>query len=669
MQGCNQPNSPVETETGLTEGQQIVGMRYVYGAASVGSVLLILLSQSAVGALFIKQLGGTDFQAMLPASLMLLARAVQIPVSMKVAPGRGHRFMLRMWGIAAGLMLLAFALPTIVGGGDGIVELFLILLGLAVVTSSAGGAFWFPMLHDLVPVHRRGRFFGRLRATWTGIGFVVVLGSGFFLGKDPDIWRFQVVFGAAVVLYCMRTYFAARIPTGNSLSGELDYDNWRIYVRSLFRQKPLVVFLAYYGVLGFCMGFLSQPLVLYMKARGFPAKDNVIIFSFTTLGAIVANFFAGSLVDRFGTKRIFLVAHLILCLTCFAVVGIGWGPYEYAMFLLPAAMVVSGGTIAASNVACTAQLLHLIPNRGRAFYFSLATIITFAGVAISPLFVGFILDGVGEGWHMNIRMVKLDIFQVLLFCAGVMTLIAIAMLMLVRNVHPNKEEGNRTMEYVVQRRRGAPPARADWDGEYWKEIPALPVNQFHPNGSDHRPVVAAKLAHSSDALHVFFRVQDRYVRAVAEKLNDMVCRDSCVELFIQPPSREEYINFEINGGGTMLASFVEDPTRPDRHSPMKKCTPLTPDQASLVRIEASLPKIVDPEITEPTEWTVRYGIPMKLFEEFYGPLGTFDGQTWRANLYKCGDKTSHPHWASWSPVGEKLNFHKPACFGSLHFEE
>jgi hypothetical protein len=227
----------------------------------------------------------------------------------------------------------------------------------------------------------------------------------------------------------------------------------------------------------------------------------------------------------------------------------------------------------------------------------------------------------------------------------------------------------RNMDYTVTKRPAAPPAGAGWDGDYWTDVPVLQVNQFHERSSGHRPVVEAKLAHSSDAMHVFFRVQDRYVRAVAEKLNDMVCRDSCVELFILPPGCDAYINFEINCGGTMLASFVEDPTRPDRHSPMKKFTPLTEQQGAQVKIEASMPKIVEPEIIEPTEWTVRYTIPVSLFEEFYGPLGELDGQTWRANLYKCGDQTSHPHWASWAPVGEKLNFHKPECFAPLHFEK
>lgn len=225
------------------------------------------------------------------------------------------------------------------------------------------------------------------------------------------------------------------------------------------------------------------------------------------------------------------------------------------------------------------------------------------------------------------------------------------------------------MESIVTKRPSAPPADAPWDGNYWADIPVLKVDQFHAKSSDHRPVVEAKLAHSSDALHVFFRVQDRYVRAVAEKLNDSVCRDSCVELFIQPPGREEYINVEINCGGTMLASFVEDPTRPDMHSRMKKYTPFTDRQGAQVKIEASLPKIVEPEIAEPTEWTIRYTVPLSLFEEFFGPLGRYDGQTWRANLYKCADLTSHPHWASFAPIGEKLNFHKPECFVSLHFEE
>jgi hypothetical protein len=48
------------------------------------------------------------------------------------------------------------------------------------------------------------------------------------------------------------------------------------------------------------------------------------------------------------------------------------------------------------------------------------------------------------------------------------------------------------------------------------------------------------------------------------------------------------------------------------------------------------------------------------------PFTIEKGNLWRANFYKCGDDTSHPHWAAWSPVDE-LNFHLPRCFGRLGF--
>ncbi|MDA0991466.1 MAG: carbohydrate-binding family 9-like protein, partial [Verrucomicrobia bacterium] len=44
------------------------------------------------------------------------------------------------------------------------------------------------------------------------------------------------------------------------------------------------------------------------------------------------------------------------------------------------------------------------------------------------------------------------------------------------------------------------------------------------------------------------------------------------------------------------------------------------------------------------------------------------GVSWRSNLYKCGDATSHPHWLTWSPIDRpKPDFHVPDQFGTLTF--
>ena len=44
------------------------------------------------------------------------------------------------------------------------------------------------------------------------------------------------------------------------------------------------------------------------------------------------------------------------------------------------------------------------------------------------------------------------------------------------------------------------------------------------------------------------------------------------------------------------------------------------------------------------------------------------GVSWRANLYQCGDETSHPRWLTWSRVDlPSPDFHRPEFFGTLVF--
>jgi len=44
------------------------------------------------------------------------------------------------------------------------------------------------------------------------------------------------------------------------------------------------------------------------------------------------------------------------------------------------------------------------------------------------------------------------------------------------------------------------------------------------------------------------------------------------------------------------------------------------------------------------------------------------GVIWRANLYKCADLCSHPHWLTWSFVDRSQpDFHRKEFFGTLRF--
>ncbi len=222
--------------------------------------------------------------------------------------------------------------------------------------------------------------------------------------------------------------------------------------------------------------------------------------------------------------------------------------------------------------------------------------------------------------------------------------------------------------YTLQRACVRPALEGAWDEPAWSTVPVLTLDHWHARSSDHHPRVEAKVAYQDDGLFVFFRVQDRYVLSVNTAYQSAVCRDSCVEFFVEPQPGKGYFNFEVNCGGTLLLQHVEDPTRTP--TGFRKHRPVAWEHGSQVRIHHSMPATVTPEIQSSVSWTIEYFVPFALFEAYLGaPLGPVAGQTWRANFYKCADGCSHPHWGSWAPVSGPLNFHVPACFAPIRFAE
>jgi Carbohydrate-binding family 9 len=204
-----------------------------------------------------------------------------------------------------------------------------------------------------------------------------------------------------------------------------------------------------------------------------------------------------------------------------------------------------------------------------------------------------------------------------------------------------------------------------WDHPAWQHADTFSISNFLQESSDHRPLVQVKLMYDDRSIHVFFKVNDRYVRSTSSGYLNRVCNDSCVEWFVQLRPDKGYHTFEINCGGSLYSKYVEDPERQSDKT-LRKSTFLPHELFRQVSIFHSMPAIVEPEIIGPTEWLIELNVPLCIFEYFVGPIGRLSGQEWRANFNKCGDQTSHPHWATWSPITEK-NFHRPQEFGKLVF--
>lgn len=218
-------------------------------------------------------------------------------------------------------------------------------------------------------------------------------------------------------------------------------------------------------------------------------------------------------------------------------------------------------------------------------------------------------------------------------------------------------------EYLVRRVAAMAARDAGWDDAPWDAVEPLSLDHNMGEVPEHRPRVQARIGWDDACLCAIFRVEDRYVVARAEKHQDDVCVDSCVELFLTPGPdvAEGYFNIECNCGGTVLFHHQRSRGESVRH--------LDAEVIRAMEIRHSLPSQVSPEIQTPVTWTVSYQVRFADLERLAPVVRPLPGGIWRANVYKCADRSSHPHWLTWSPVERsRPDFHRKDFFGIFRFE-
>ena len=219
------------------------------------------------------------------------------------------------------------------------------------------------------------------------------------------------------------------------------------------------------------------------------------------------------------------------------------------------------------------------------------------------------------------------------------------------------------MRYYVTRRDQIGVDASSWQKAPWDTVSSLKLSRHMGERPVHFPDTRAKIIYDAQAIYLVFRVQDRYVRALAGTDQDSVYQDSCVEFFFTPgPDTDQgYFNLEMNCAGTILFHFQTLPRQNPVEIPVSDCSRILRD--------ASLPKIVTPEIEDSVLWFLSARIPFDLLSSYTTVVRPKPGKTWQANFYKCADNTSHPHWLTWAPVNLPApDFHYPKAFGTLYFQ-
>lgn len=189
---------------------------------------------------------------------------------------------------------------------------------------------------------------------------------------------------------------------------------------------------------------------------------------------------------------------------------------------------------------------------------------------------------------------------------------------------------------------------------HWDSIPRLEID--HWNTDQHPPVSAwAQLAYDSQQIWVHLAATENSIRAQESGPLARTWEDSCLEFFFCPLPDDDtrYINIEMTPTGAVyLGVGPGDVSRRLRLIPRDPATVLSQR----------------PQITH-GGWELFYTVPFELIRTLFPSFEARPGLTLRANCYKCGDLTDHPHYLSWSPItGSPLSFHRPQDFGQIIFK-
>lgn len=267
--------------------------------------------------------------------------------------------------------------------------------GIAVFNSG-----WFPLLKGFVPTAITGRFFGLLRFSWQAVALGCVVAYSLFLESDSALWLFQVVLGVILVGQAAKLFFFLRIPTFDKSS--LASGSLLNAIKEVLPTPQFIPFCAYCFLL--TLFTTAMPMLFNLvEKKHLSLGDNTIAMlgAATMAGAVMGYSLGGWVVDRYGTKVVFAIAHMGFMMTAclFPLRGLlSIPPVVYFVGI----HVVWGLLYAFSSVALSTELFAVMPQKNRSLATAIWwTLISGGGAMSALLAAGAVSLGfLNESWQL-----------------------------------------------------------------------------------------------------------------------------------------------------------------------------------------------------------------------------------------------------------------------------
>jgi MFS family permease len=316
--------------------------------------------------------------------------------TMSAIEKHGKRKILIFWKTISTLCIIPFLLlPFLVNRWSANACLILILTAtfLRSATYALGNTGWFPLLQDIVPRRITGRFFANLRVAWQTSSFITLLLVAWFLGKEPDWWKFEVIFIVAFLAFTIRflTIFGmVEKPVPQTTSKKFSIFARFCEVLRAEQLRRLVLYIISYM---FALVIAEPFKIKFLKDLGYGDGYILAATSMAALGAIISLRFWGKLADKFGNHSIFSISHIGIAV--FTILWLFVGKSAFGAVFVFGLFFFWSVFNSGNGIAQTRYILHAVPE-DRQNQINIISTIAMLAASIAPLFGGLFLKLTGN---------------------------------------------------------------------------------------------------------------------------------------------------------------------------------------------------------------------------------------------------------------------------------
>jgi MFS family permease len=372
-------------------------------ASASDSILLTYMT------LFLLALGASSADVGLMTSLASLSAVLLlIPGAMLVdRTGKRKRIVMLSGGGIRRVAILLLALVPLMFRGSAAIYIAIALMVIMEGMANLGLPAWVSMTADIVPITRRGRYFGSRNMVMGIAGMVTTYIVGVMITGIGSPEGYQWAIGLAFIFGVISTFFFSRIHETESAETKASQASKSSYslkalVSTLKSDRNFVVFCAYAAIWTFSLNiagpFFSVYLVQDLKATAAVVGVAAIV---SKLAGIPAQNFFGGLADKWGARKLMMVTGMII-----PVLPLLWLFTSNPWHVYP--INILGGAIwAGYNIASFNFLLNISPVEQRARYSAMYQIAVAGSTALGAALGGaiasywtipvvFVISGIGR---------------------------------------------------------------------------------------------------------------------------------------------------------------------------------------------------------------------------------------------------------------------------------